>query len=174
MPKTAFQTKLRGRPPAVCRPHGQLSGARQAHAYAQLPPPSQCLPTLTSPPAGDGTPLTAGPSTPAGWGNCSIGKPKKEISPNLKIGKSAAQIWNLPNLEGVDKQPSTTINASTAEVEFDYIKVPEDASIPCNVKDKNSLPVKPLPSQSQMRIPDNTKYLGFPVQCFALFMPYQG
>ncbi|KAJ9066563.1 hypothetical protein DSO57_1008201 [Entomophthora muscae] len=109
---------------------------------------------------------------PAKWGNCQKGKPKKAISPNPNGGGTAAQIWNLPNWEGVDKQSSITNNASTAKAELKCITVPEDALIPCHANDNNSLLTKPLPSHSQKGIPDNTKCLGFPVQCFVLFMPH--
>ncbi|KAJ9081663.1 hypothetical protein DSO57_1012331 [Entomophthora muscae] len=131
--------------------------------------PASCTPRLAAclPPASQPAPAQS-----AKWGNCQKGKPKKAISPNPNGGGTAAQIWNLPNLEGVDKQPSITINASTAKVELNCINAPEDALIPCNAKDNNSLPAKPLPSQSQMGITDNTKSLGSPIQCFVLFMPH--
>ncbi|KAJ9081714.1 hypothetical protein DSO57_1011744 [Entomophthora muscae] len=100
---------------------------------------------------------------PAEWGNCQKEKPEKAISPNPNGGGTAAQIWNLPNLEGVDKQSSITNNASTAKAELKCITVPEDAPIPCHAKDNNSLLAKPLPFHSQKGIPDNTKCLGCPV-----------
>ncbi|KAJ9052376.1 hypothetical protein DSO57_1034884 [Entomophthora muscae] len=109
---------------------------------------------------------------PAEWGNCQKGNPEKAISPNPNRGGTAAQIWNLPNLEGVDKQSSITNNASTAKAGLKCITVPEDAPIPCHAKDNNSLLAKPLPFHSQKGIPDNTKCLGSPVQCFVLFMPH--
>ncbi|KAJ9063347.1 hypothetical protein DSO57_1001252 [Entomophthora muscae] len=83
-----------------------------------------------------------------------------------------------PNLEptkfgGVYKLPSMTINASATEVEYECMKVPEEAPKPCDAKISNSLLAKPSPSPSQKGIPDNTKCLGFPVQWFALFMPHK-
>ncbi|KAJ9064182.1 hypothetical protein DSO57_1033057 [Entomophthora muscae] len=123
--------------------------------------------------AENSAPSTVGPSTPAGWGNFQIGKPKKAISPNLNVGGNTAQIWNLPNLDGADRLPCKTLNAVIAEVEFGCMKVSEEAPKQCKTKINNPLLAKPLQSQSQKGISDNTKCLGFPVQCFALFMPHK-
>ncbi|KAJ9074207.1 hypothetical protein DSO57_1008734 [Entomophthora muscae] len=137
-----------------------------ARAHCQLASP-------LLPAGGDSTPPAAGPSTPAKWRNCLIGNPQKAISPNPKIGGTSAQIWNLPNLEGVYKMPSITINASTTEVESDCMKLPEEAPKSCNAKINNLFPANTFPSHSPKGITDNTKCLGFPVQCFALFMPHK-
>ncbi|KAJ9084141.1 hypothetical protein DSO57_1027430 [Entomophthora muscae] len=57
--------------------------------------------------------------------------------PKPKNGGIVAQFWNLPNLEGVYNLPSMTINASTAEVEYECMKVPEEAPKPCNANINN-------------------------------------
>ncbi|KAJ9086977.1 hypothetical protein DSO57_1037941 [Entomophthora muscae] len=89
---------------------------------------------------GDSTPPTAGLSTPAKWGNCPIGNPQKAISPNPKGGGTAAQIWNLPNLEGADKLPNTNIPALAAEVKFGCMKASNDTQNQCKPRSNNSLP----------------------------------
>ncbi|KAJ9073312.1 hypothetical protein DSO57_1017872 [Entomophthora muscae] len=129
-------------------------------AHARPPPATQPPPTRLLPPASQPPPACL----PAKWGNCQKGKPKKAISPNPNGGGTVAQIWNLPNLEGVDKQSSITNNASTAKAELKCITVPENAPILFHAK--------PPPFPSQKGIPDNTKCLGSPVQCFVLFMPH--
>ncbi|KAJ9064269.1 hypothetical protein DSO57_1032279 [Entomophthora muscae] len=96
----------------------RLACAHQPARSRPIPPPS--LPACQPPPACSRLPTTASqsPTQPAKWENCQKGKPKKEISPNPNEGGTAAQIWNLPNLEGVDKQSNITNNASTAKVEL--------------------------------------------------------
>ncbi|KAJ9049251.1 hypothetical protein DSO57_1026576 [Entomophthora muscae] len=148
-----------------CTPATSQPASSQPPACSHQPA-SQPLPARPSLPA------SQSPTQPAKWGNCQKGNPKKAISPNPNGGGTAAQIWNLPNLEGVDKQSSITNNASTAKVELKCITVPEDAPIPCHAKDNNSLLAKPLPFHSQKGTPDNTKCLGSPIQYFVLFMPH--
>ncbi|KAJ9080781.1 hypothetical protein DSO57_1021328 [Entomophthora muscae] len=167
--------KPRSWPPGVRRPHTKPGGLPTC-ACSRQPGRSRHQPACQSLPAPTSQQGMAPPHRRAihtgqieklpNW------ESKKGNFPKSKKGETAAQIWNLPNLEGVDKQPSITIDASTAEVEFGCIKVPEDAPNPCNAKDNILFPAKPLPFQSQMGIPDNTKCLRFPIQCFVLFMPH--
>ncbi|KAJ9071676.1 hypothetical protein DSO57_1034546 [Entomophthora muscae] len=109
-------------------------------------------PATRHPPAGDSTPLTAGPSTPEGWGNCPIGKPEKATSPNLKIEESAAQIWNLPHLGGVNSLPCNSHNAGITGLEFGCMKAPKGNQGKCKSEINNTLMAKPLQSQSQKGI----------------------
>ncbi|KAJ9069766.1 hypothetical protein DSO57_1015261 [Entomophthora muscae] len=138
--------------------------ARRAWGLARTRPPpasrGQCIPT-------------ARVGGPAGWGNCSMGKPKKAISLTPKGGGTSAQIWNLPNLGGADKLPNPTILALTAEVKFGYMKASNDTPNQCKPRSNNSFPAHHFQFPSQKGIPDNTKCLGFPVQCFTLFMPHK-
>ncbi|KAJ9048598.1 hypothetical protein DSO57_1020879 [Entomophthora muscae] len=102
------------------------------------------------------------------------GETQKPISPNLNEWGTAAQIWNFPNLGGADKLLKPSIPALTAEFKIGCMKASNDTPDQCKPRDNNLLPAHHYQFPSQKGIPDNTKCLGFPVQCFTLFMPPQG
>ncbi|KAJ9084740.1 hypothetical protein DSO57_1021098 [Entomophthora muscae] len=131
-------------------------------AWAQPASPCSCHPATQ----------TVGLFTLAGWGNCQIGKPKKAISPNPNLGESAVKIWNLPNLDGADRLPCKFTNAVIVEVEFGCMTVLEETPNQCKSEISTLLLATSLQSHSQKGILDSTKCLGFPVQCFSLFMPH--
>ncbi|KAJ9055300.1 hypothetical protein DSO57_1005127 [Entomophthora muscae] len=135
-----------------------------------------CQASNPSLPASPRLPTTASQSHTQAvkWGNCQKGKPKNAISPNPNGGGTAAQIWNLPNLGGADKLLKPSIPALTAEVKIGCMKASNDTPSQFKPRDNNPLPVHHYQFPSQKIIPDNTKCLGFSIQCFTLFMPPQG
>ncbi|KAJ9067095.1 hypothetical protein DSO57_1003008 [Entomophthora muscae] len=160
-------------PPAVCRLHAQLLGACRPHAKPDSLPAHACRQPVPQPASGGQRTPHSRTAHPHWMGKLLNGETQKAISPNPKGGGSAAQIWNLPNLGGADKLPNTTIPALTAEVKFGCMKAPNNTPNQCKPRSNNSLPAYHFQFPSQKGIPDNTKCLGFPVQCFALFIPHK-
>ncbi|KAJ9066648.1 hypothetical protein DSO57_1007721 [Entomophthora muscae] len=155
-------------PPAGCAAGRQLSAGCMPNCQAPAKPGG--LPARAHPP----TPASQSPTQAAKRGKCQMRKPKKAISPSPNGGGTAAQIWNSPNLGGADKLLNPSIPALTAESKIECMKTSNDTPSQCKPRSNNSLPAYHSQFPSQKGIPDNTKCLGFPVQCFTLFVPPQG